>query len=123
MVATSVGAEAEHVDEQQRRTLVARQVLKGGNEGELHGFPLFVAGMRSGRPIGQIRIRVGAQPGDIGQRGAVDHGAVAGRAEIQRQSPPVTGRDEIQTGPSGHRVQPRAQRAAPLKARQAPPDP
>ena len=55
------GREAENLEEQQRRPLVARQVLQRGDEGELDGFALLVARVRAGRTGRQADVGVGAR--------------------------------------------------------------
>lgn len=73
---------AQHVAQQKGGALPWRQKLDRGDEGELYGFAGFVARVRAGRAVDEIRqfgVRVGLQPGEL-------NGGPAGRAPLGRRA-------------------------------------
>ena len=62
--------EAQHLAQDQHRALVRRQQLQGGDEGELHGLALLVAGVRGGVAVldAEGLVREGLDPDRLHQR-------------------------------------------------------
>ena len=102
------GGEAEHLEEQERRPLVARQVLQGRDERQLHRLALLGARRRARRGTGpsQATSVTGTSP-------AVTR--VARGPEVDGQRAAAAGVDEVEARAGGHRVQPGAQRAPALE--------
>ena len=68
-------------------------MLKGGDEGQLHGLALLVACLGVLPALGESAVGVRAQPSDVGARRLVEHGTLAGRAEIGGQGSLSAGGD------------------------------
>ena len=74
--ATSLGAEPEHVAEDERGELAGRQELQGGHEGQRDRFALLVAGLRAGRRVDgtleegvRVRLSQTTSPSRVGSGG------------------------------------------------------
>jgi hypothetical protein len=96
-------------------------VLQRGDEGELHGLALLVAGL--GRGIAVVRlqplVRVGLDP----QRFMRAARIVTRRSVVDREHAPGPPRDRVQAGVGSDPVEPRSQRASALHAGETLPGP
>jgi hypothetical protein len=115
--------EAQHLAQDERGALVGRQVLQRCHEGELDALASLVARLGSRAPVDEPELLVGIRldPGRLDQRRPRRVVGVGGRAVVDRQHPPGPALDGGQRRVGRYPVQPGAQRASPLEARQPAP--
>ena len=121
--AASRAEKPEHLAQDERRPLVRRQVLEGGDEGELDALADLVAGLR--RRVGLLRreliVRIGLEPDGLahGRTRALPR---AGRRPVVRREDALRAlRDHVQADVRGDLVEPRPDRAVPPESGQAAP--
>ena len=118
-----LGGEAEHLAQDQHRALVGGQQLEGGDEGELDGLALLVAGVGRGVAVLDAEGLVGVRldPDRLDQRLADAAVRIGGRPVVDRQDPLGPALDRVQGGVGRDPVEPGAQRAAALELGQSAP--
>ena len=115
--------ETEDVAEDEHRALERRQFLQHDHERELHALSLLIPCLGCGGNGGQPCIRAGLQPYRIADQRLAFGCWRGGGPEADGQLTPGLAAHHVERGVGGDRVQPGAQRAAPLEPREAPPRP
>ncbi len=115
--------EAEHVAQDEDRALASGQELERRDEGELDALALLVARLGPGQRLreAQALVGVGLDPHRLDQRRRGALVGVGGRAVVDREHELRAPLDRLEADVGGDRVQPRAQRASPLEARDGAP--
>ena len=113
----------EHVAQDQHGALARRQVLQRGDERQLDALALLVARLGPGDAVAEAQalVGVGLDPHRFDERRRGPVVGVGGGAVVDREhelGPPL---DRLQARVGGDRVEPGAQRAAALEARQPAP--
>jgi hypothetical protein len=112
--------EAEHVAEDEDRALSGGQVLEGGDERELDGLALLVAG-GGRRQVREDHVGERLDPNRLDERLGNRSVWVGRRAVVDWKDSLRSAPDRPQAGIGGDGVQPGAKRAALLEARQPTP--
>ena len=117
------GREREHLAHDDDGSLAGREVLQRGDEGELDGFALRVAGLGACVAVldAEPLVRVRLDPHGRGKRIARVGLRVRCLAVTERERPLRTLADHVQADVGGDLVEPRAQVGSVLEARQSSP--